>query len=119
MRDAINIDGKFATFSDMWKPKRVAQLNDYDVRIVKVCGEFVWHSHAGTDELFLVWKGNLCIEFRDRTVALGPGDMYVVPRGTEHRPVAHEECQIVLVEPRGVVNTGDAGGEMTAEVQTI
>ena len=119
MPDPVNIDAKFAAFADHWSPKRLAQLNDYDVRLVKVQGAFVWHSHADTDELFLVWRGHLRIELRDGAVDLGPGEMYVVPRGVEHRPVADEECLVLLLEPADVVNTGDAGGDMTATVETI
>ena len=119
MTEPVRIDEKFAAFQEHWAPKRIAQLNNYDVRIVKVQGEFVWHSHDDTDELFLVWKGRLRIELRDGDVHLGPGEMYVVPRGVEHRPVADEECELLLVEPQNVANTGDAGGEMTAEVEAI
>jgi len=115
----VNIDDRFAAFSDHWSPKRIGRLNDYDVRLVKLQGEFVWHSHADTDELFLVWRGNLRIELRDGAVALGPGDLYVVPRGVEHRPVADAECLVLLLEPSDVVNTGDAGGAMTATVESI
>lgn len=119
MPQPINIASKFATFTDQWMPKRIARLNDYDVRIVKIQGEFVWHSHADTDEMFLVWQGNLRIELRDGAVDLGPGEMVVVPRGVEHRPVAEEECLVLLVEPSEVVNTGDAGGDMTAAVEEV
>lgn len=119
MPEPVNIDAKFTTFTDHWSPKRIARLNDYDVRLVKVRGDFVWHSHADTDELFLVWQGRMRIELRDGTVELGPGEMYVVPRGVEHRPVADEECLVLLLEPSDVVNTGDAGGDMTATVESI
>ena len=119
MPEAINIADKFAQFSEHWSPKRIARLNDYDIRVVKVQGAFVWHSHADTDEVFMVWSGRLTIELRDGAVTLAPGELYVVPRGVEHRPVAEEECEILLIEPSTMVNTGDAGGEMTAEVEEI
>ncbi len=119
MPQPINVDEKFAGFTDQWQPKRIARLNDYDVRIVKVQGEFVWHKHDDTDELFLVWQGRLRIELRDGAVELEQGEMYVVPRGVEHRPVADEECLVLLLEPSDVVNTGDAGGDMTAAIETL
>jgi len=90
-------------------------MNDYQFKLAKVQGEFVWHAHADTDEVFIVIEGSLVLEFRDKDVPLSAGEMYVVPRGVEHRPVAVDECSIMLVEPRGVVNTGDAGGAYTAE----
>jgi mannose-6-phosphate isomerase-like protein (cupin superfamily) len=119
MSDPINIDAKFAAFADHWSPKRIARLNDYDVRLAKLQGAFVWHSHADTDEMFLVWRGRMRIELRDGAIDLGPGEMYVVPRGVEHRPVADEECLVLLLEPSDVVNTGDASGAMTATVESI
>ena len=112
---AINLEAKFASFGDHWSPRVIAELNDYQFKLVKAEGEFVWHSHADTDEAFIVIEGTLVIEFRDRTVTLHAGEMIVVPRGVEHRPIAREECKIMLLEPRGVVNTGDAGGGLTAE----
>ena len=111
---AINLQEKLATFSEHWSPRVVAEMNDYQFKLAKVLGEFVWHSHADTDEVFIVLAGEMVLEFRDRTVALAAGEMYVVPRGVEHRPVASRECSIMLVEPRGVINTGDAGGAYTA-----
>ena len=116
---AVNIDEKFAAISAQWQPKRVARLNDYDVRLVKIEGEFVWHKHDDTDELFLVWKGAFRMEYRDRAIELRAGDLHIVPRGAEHRPVAESECWIMLVEPSDLVNTGDAGGPMTATVEEI
>lgn len=113
--EAINLAGKFSKFSEHWSPKVIAEMNDYQFKLVRLEGEFVWHDHAETDEVFIVLEGNLDIEFRDGKVTLSAGEMFVVPQGTEHRPVAKEECKIMLVEPRGVVNTGDAGGELTAE----
>ena len=112
--DAINLREKLARFSEQWAPKVVAELNDYQFKLVKLEGAFVWHAHADTDEAFIVIDGHMAIELRDGRVELGPGEMYVVPKGVEHRPVAARECHVMLVEPRGVVNTGDAGGALTA-----
>jgi len=110
----INLREKLARFNEHWSPRVVAEMNDYQFKLVKIQGEFVWHSHAGTDEVFIVLDGEMTLEFRDRSVRLAAGEMYVVPRGTEHRPVAQRECAVMLVEPRGVVNTGEAGGPYTA-----
>ena len=117
--DAVNIDAMLARFAEHWSPKKIAQINDYDVRIVKVKGEFTWHQHADTDEFFLVLYGELTLQLRDRDVVLGPGELFVVPRGVEHCPRAQVETALMLLEPGSVVNTGDAGGELTAEVQTL
>lgn len=111
---AINLRDKLALFSEHWSPRVVAEMNDYQFKLVKLQGEFVWHAHADTDEVFIVIHGEMTLEFRDKSVSLAAGEMYVVPRGVEHRPVAAEECCVMLVEPRGVVNTGDAGGGYTA-----
>jgi mannose-6-phosphate isomerase-like protein (cupin superfamily) len=110
----INLADKFSRFSDHWSPRVVAEMNDYQFKLVRLQGEFVWHRHADTDEVFMLIDGALTIELRDGSVALKPGEMFVVPRGVEHRPVAAVECQLMLIEPRGVVNTGDAGGPLTA-----
>jgi len=110
----VNLRDKLALFSEHWSPKVVARLNDYELKVVKLQGEFVWHSHEDTDELFLVIDGRLTIQLRDGDVALGPGEMYVVPRGVEHCPIAEGEVSAMLIEPIGVVNTGGAGGELTA-----
>lgn len=116
MRDsAINFGDKLAKFTDHWSPRVVAEMNDYQFKLAKLQGEFVWHSHEDTDEVFIVLDGAMSIEFRDRTVPLVAGEMFVVPKGVEHRPVAPRECAVMLVEPRGVVNTGSAGGNYTAE----
>ncbi|QIK64360.1 cupin domain-containing protein [Leucobacter viscericola] len=115
----VDLQAKLDLFSEHWSPKRVAQLNDYDIKVVKLQGEFVWHSHDDTDELFLVIAGQLTIQLRDRDVHLGPGQLYVVPKGVEHCPRADEEVHALLMEPAGVVNTGDAGGELTATVEDI
>jgi mannose-6-phosphate isomerase-like protein (cupin superfamily) len=113
--DAINLQEKLATFGEQWAPKVIAELNDYQFKLVKVEGEFVWHSHETTDEAFIVLAGAMTIELRDGAVALAAGEMYVVPRGVEHRPRAEHECHVLVVEPRGVVNTGEAGGPQTAD----
>ncbi|WP_073655395.1 cupin domain-containing protein [Pseudomonas aeruginosa] len=110
----INFAAKLALFDDRWQPRVIAQMNDYQFKLVKIEGDFVWHSHADTDETFIVLAGRLRIDFRDGAVHLGPGEMYVVPRGVEHKPFAEGEVRMLLVEPCGVRNTGDQGGERTA-----
>lgn len=112
--ETIDLVAKFAQFSDQWAPKTITHINDYDVKIVKVEGEFVWHTHEETDEFFLVIDGRLTIQLRDANVELGPGQLFVVPKGVEHCPVASSEALIMIIEPHGVVNTGDAGGKYTA-----
>jgi len=112
---AINLEQKFGLFTEQWKPKVVAEMNDYQFKISKVEGEFVWHDHKETDEAFLVIEGNLRIDFRDGAVHLGPGEMFVVPKGVEHKPYAENEVKLMLIEPRGVLNTGHEGGERTSE----
>ena len=109
MSGAIDLAEKLASFADHWSPRTITQFNNRDVMVVKVKGEFVWHSHADTDDFFLVLKGNLAIQLRDRTISLGPGQMYVVPKGVEHRPVAKEEVHLLLIEPTGTPNAGDRG----------
>lgn len=111
----VNFAEKLELVPEPWSPRIVAELNDYQFKVAKIHGEFVWHAHADTDEAFIVLTGEMVIELRDGRVKLEAGEMFVVPRGVEHRPVASEECHILLVEPRGVRNTGDAGGERTAE----
>jgi len=108
MSTKINLAEKLATFVDHWSPRTIAQFNGHDVMVVKVKGEFVWHKHDDTDDFFLILKGSLDIELRDRTVTLGPGEMFVVPKGVEHRPVARDEVHLLLIEPTGTPNTGDA-----------
>ncbi len=112
---ALNFEEKFSRFSKLWSPRVIAEMNDYQFKLVKVQGEFVWHDHPETDEVFIVINGVLDIEFRDGKVTLESGEMFVIPKGVEHRPVAKNECKMMLVEPKGVVNTGDAGGQWTAE----
>lgn len=111
---AINLRDKLSRFAEHWSPRVVAEMNDYQFKLAKLQGEFVWHSHADTDEVFIVLEGEMTLQFRDKTVPMTAGEMYVVPKGVEHRPVAREECSVMLVEPRGVVNTGEAGGGYTA-----
>lgn len=105
---AINLTEKLATFEEHWSPRIVSQFNDNDIMVVKVKGEFVWHSHADTDDFFMVLKGSIRIEMRNGDVTLNAGDMYVVPKNVEHRPVADEEAHLLLIEPAGTPNTGDA-----------
>jgi len=113
---AINFNEKLSRFSDHWTPKIIAQMNNYHFKVVKFQGEFVWHSHNDTDEVFIVLDGEMSIAFRDGSVALKSGEMFVVPKGAEHRPFAEKECKAMLVEPAGTINTGGAGGgEMTAD----
>jgi mannose-6-phosphate isomerase-like protein (cupin superfamily) len=109
-----NLEQELAAIDRRFAPRTVARLNDYKVQVVKARGEFVWHSHAATDDFFLVVKGHLTIQLRDRDVHLEEGELYVVPRGVEHCPRADEEAHILLIEPVGTVNTGDAGGPLTA-----
>ena len=105
--EPVNLEAKLASFDERWSPRTVAQFNGHDVMVVKAKGEFVWHAHDDTDDLFLVLRGRLRIELRDRVVELGPGELFVVPRGVEHRPVAEEEVHVLLIEPTGTPNTGD------------
>jgi mannose-6-phosphate isomerase-like protein (cupin superfamily) len=116
--EAIDIAEKLSRFSQYWSPKVVARLNDYEIKVVKAQGQFVWHTHEDTDELFLVVHGKLTIQLRDGNVVLGPGQLFVVPRGVEHCPVADGEVHAILIEPAGVTNTGDAGGPFTASKDT-
>ncbi|WP_448569740.1 cupin domain-containing protein [Thalassotalea ganghwensis] len=111
----VNFNNKFSLFNEHWSPRVIAQMNDYQFKLVKVAGEFVWHDHPDTDEVFIVIEGELTIEFRDERVCLNAGEMYVIPKGVEHKPSAKNECKIMIVEPKGVINTGDAKSELTAE----
>ena len=110
----INLEQKFSLFKEHWTPKIIAELNDYQIKIVKVEGDFVWHDHSDTDEFFFVIEGTLFIEFESETMELNAGELYVVPKGVQHRPFAHGECKVMLIEPRGVVNTGEASSDLTA-----
>ncbi len=113
--DAINFKDKLGRFSEHWSPRVIAEMNNYQFKLAKLKGEFVWHDHRDTDETFIVLEGDLVIEFEDGKVELSSGEMYVIPKGVSHKPVADEECKVMLIEPRGVVNTGESGGEFTAE----
>ena len=109
----INIAEKFSKFSKHWSPRIIAEMNNYQFKLAKIKGEFVWHDHKDTDETFIVIKGNLNMKFRDHTVNLSEGEMIVVPKGVEHKPCADQECKILVVEPRGVINTGDEVNDLT------
>jgi mannose-6-phosphate isomerase-like protein (cupin superfamily) len=111
---AINLDEKFGLFTEQWQPKVIAEMNDYQFKIVKLQGDFLWHDHKDTDETFIVMEGTLRIDFRDGAVHIGPGEMFVVPKGVEHKPYAEQEVKLMLIEPRGLRNTGDEVGERTA-----
>lgn len=115
MNNKVNFQEKFSKFSEFWSPKVIAEMNDYQFKLAKFKGEFTWHDHKDTDEVFMVMEGSMTIELRDQTVHLSEGEMFVVPKGVEHKPSAENECKVLLIEPRGVVNTGDSGGELTAE----
>ena len=119
MDDKVNLAEKLALFDERYSPKIVGFLNDYKLEVVKVRGEFVWHKHDETDDFFLVLRGRLTIQLRDRDIDLSEGELFVVPRGVEHCPKADEEAHVLLIEPRGTANTGDAGGSLTAEETTI
>jgi mannose-6-phosphate isomerase-like protein (cupin superfamily) len=115
-RTAINLAEKFAKFSEHWSPKIVARMNDYEFKLVKLQGEFVWHSHADTDEVFIVLDGEMTLHFRDGDVRLRAGEMFVVPKGAEHKPSAAAECRVLLVETAGTANTGDVVSDRTAPI---
>jgi mannose-6-phosphate isomerase-like protein (cupin superfamily) len=111
----VNLSDKFAKVSDHWSPKIIAQMNDYHFKLVKIQGDFVWHSHGATDEVFLVIDGEMTIHFRDGEVRLRAGEMFVIPRGIEHKPSAFWECKVMLVESAGTINTGEVQSELTAQ----
>src|SRR5262245_48300001 len=112
---AINFAGKFGLFREQWQPKVIAEMNDYQFKLARLEGDFIWHDHKDTDETFIVLDGVLRIDFRDGAVLVSAGEMFVVPKGVEHRPCAEREVRLLLIEPRGVRNTGDEGGARTAE----
>tara|TARA_B100001989_G_scaffold250380_1_gene227392 strand:+ start:535 stop:933 length:399 start_codon:yes stop_codon:yes gene_type:complete len=114
----VNLKEKFSKFSEYWSPKIIAEMNDYQFKVVKIKGEFIWHNHTDTDETFLVIEGEMIIKFKDNKVKLSKGEMYVVPKGVEHKPYAEKECKILIIEPKGVINTGDAGGDLTVDKET-
>jgi mannose-6-phosphate isomerase-like protein (cupin superfamily) len=111
---AINFQQKFELFTGQWQPKVIAEMNDYQFKVVKLQGDFIWHDHKDTDDTFIVIEGNLRIDFRDGAVHVGPGEMFIVPKGVEHKPYAEKEVKLLLIEPRGVRNTGHEGGDRTA-----
>jgi mannose-6-phosphate isomerase-like protein (cupin superfamily) len=113
---AINLSDKLSSFTDHWQPRVIGQFNGHDLMVVKVKGEFVWHKHDDTDDFFLVLSGRITIQLRDGVVTLGPGEIFVVPKGVEHRPVAEEEAHVLLIEPQGTPNTGNAA---TAAARTV
>lgn len=117
--DVINVLAAFDKLTEPWQPHRLASVNDYDVKVVTLEGEFVWHAHPETDELFMVIRGELTIQLRDRDVVLGPNDIFVVPKGVEHCPRANGLVRAILMEPQGTVNTGDAGGDRTSPVREL
>ncbi|HWW31247.1 MAG TPA: cupin domain-containing protein [Steroidobacteraceae bacterium] len=112
---SINLAQKFGLFAEHWSPKVIAEMNDYQFKVVKLQGDFLWHDHKDTDETFIVIDGDLRIDFRDGAVQISRGEMFVVPKGVEHKPYAEREVKLLLIEPRGVKNTGQQGGERTAE----
>ncbi len=114
-RQAINFSNKFELFSEQWQPKVIAEMNDYPFKIARLEGDFIWHDHKDTDETFIVLEGELRIDFRDGAVTLRAGEMYVVPKGVEHKPYAEKEVKLMLIEPRGVLNTGDLDSQRTAQ----
>ena len=115
MNKAVNLAEKLATFDELWTPKIIAQMNDIQFKLVKIQGEFTWHSHQDTDEVFMVIDGDMAIQFRDHTIELSSGEMFVVPKGVEHKPFAENVCQIMIIEPSGVVNTGENTNNLTAK----
>ncbi len=112
---AISFSEKLAKIIGLWQPRVIAEMNDYQFKLVRIEGDFIWHDHPDTDETFIVLSGELRIDFRDGAVSIGPGEMFVVPRGTEHKPFAEQEVHLLLIEPRGTLNTGHAGGDRTAQ----
>ncbi|MGH8401285.1 MAG: cupin domain-containing protein [Gammaproteobacteria bacterium] len=112
---SVNFEQKLGLFDEHWTPKVIAEMNEYQFKIVKIKGDFIWHDHKDTDETFIVLDGKLRIDFRDGAVEIAKGEMYVVPKGVEHKPYAEHEVRMLLIEPRGVLNTGDKGGERTAQ----
>ena len=112
--EKINLKEKLSKFSDHWSPKVIAEMNDYQFKLVKIQGEFIWHNNEDTDETFIVIEGEMKIEFENETLELNEGDMFVVPKGVEHKPWAENECKVMIIEPRGVLNTGNSEGDLTA-----
>lgn len=115
MKDKINLREKLSIFSEYWSPKVIAEMNNYQFKLAKFKGDFIWHKHDDTDEVFLVVDGEMTIFLKEEEIHLCEGEMFVVPKGVEHKPSAKQECKVLLIEPKGVVNTGDVGGELTSE----
>ncbi len=115
MTKIVNFKEKLATFDELWTPKVIAQMNEVQFKLVKIQGEFTWHSHQETDEVFMVIDGDMTIQFRNHTVELSSGELFVVPKGVEHKPFAKELCQVMIIEPSGVINTGESEGNLTAK----
>ena len=113
--EPINFRKKFSLFDEQWQPKVIAEMNDYQFKVVKLQGDFIWHDHKNTDETFIVLEGTLRIDFRDGAVEVSAGEMFIVPKGVEHKPYGEHEVRLLLIEPRGVFNTGHEGGERTAD----
>ena len=111
----INFKNKYTKFTKRWSPRIIAEMNDYQFKLAKIKGEFIWHNHIHTDETFIVLEGSMTIKFRDDEVKLSKGEMYVVPKGIDHKPIAENECKILVIEPKGVINTGNAGGDLTID----
>ena len=115
LSDKINLKEKLSMFTKHWSPRIIAEMNDYQFKIAKIKGEFIWHDHKDTDETFIVIEGEMILKLRNKDVTLSEGEMFVVPKGVEHKPCAEKECKILVIEPRGVINTGDAGGKLTID----
>ncbi len=113
LSNKINLKEKFSKFNKHWSPRVIAEMNNYQFKIAKIKGEFIWHNHEETDETFIVIEGKMLMKLRDHTIELSEGEMFVVRKGVEHKPCAEQECKILVIEPRGVINTGNAGGELT------
>lgn len=116
--ESINFQEKFNLFNEKWTPKIIAQMNDYHFKLARIEGEFTWHDHKETDEVFIVLEGSMRIDMKDDSVSINEGEMYVVPKGIEHKPFAENPCKILIIEPAGTINTGDRGGEMTKPENT-
>ena len=115
LANKINLKEKYSKFNQHWSPKVIAEMNDYQFKLVKIQGEFIWHDHKDTDETFLVIEGEMTIEFKNGKIDLSEGEMYIVPKGVEHKPYSKKECKILIIEPKGIINTGDKKGELTAK----
>ena len=113
MSEKINFKNKYSKFTKHWSPRIIAEMNNYQFKLAKIMGEFVWHDHKDTDETFIVIEGEMILKFRDKEIKLSSGEMYVVPKGVEHKPCAKKECKILVIEPKGVINTGDIKGDLT------